>query len=378
MLDWFLASCGSCLGPASSQCLSCSSSTQVTSSGTCIDSACSTSFVPYLHVCLEDFNLDHSSTKKALSISLPIILLCLVLSSAFIGWLYVRRERRKTREATLRFADGLDDVEVQKKTRALGVDGVLELMDQVRKGMESRWSHRRSFRGARDSRIHPAKDPKPLWLGSGWKHARAARNPPPYTPLPLDNLDSEYEDHPSSFPYRSRSASPPSLKFVIDSPTESASTLEPSPIESHRSPRLINPLLPSPAYDTLDQTDRYLRQLEPARTPSLASASLPLPPPARSKPTFFKTYSTSTSKRKIDTEHQPFPDFQSDYVRAREQPFLTQGGYTQRPHVPAEGSGLGNGSRFVEGSDSDLEPEDDEQRVFGSSATGPRALRGSY
>ena len=135
----FSASCSECLSSSPSSCLSCSSSDHLPLFGLCVSSNCTSSFVPYLQICLADL-LTPASTRSTFPVWAIVLILLILLALFILGaWWYIRREREKTRQATLRFAHGLDEVKVQRKVWEVGVENVLGLMGRAREGMERRW-----------------------------------------------------------------------------------------------------------------------------------------------------------------------------------------------------------------------------------------------
>jgi hypothetical protein len=122
-----------------------------------------------------------------------LVLPLLALIGAGLCW-YIRKERRRTREASARFRDGMDEVEVQKRVgrfrleRLMGMErarmtGDAEVLAGGEKAQERKRlrelllpSKRRKSKGDKEAEAAIEMD-----SGSSW-HAP----PPPYASLPLD------------------------------------------------------------------------------------------------------------------------------------------------------------------------------------------------
>lgn len=173
------ATCSTCIGRDPTQCLSCSAPNSLPQRGICLLATCNTTttddFLPSLQICLSDllvpFLASHNGRRSLPSYSIVLIVLLVLLllaAVAFIGWWFIRRERRRTKEATARFADGLDAADVRKRVSALaasrgGVEGLLGLMARARDGMERRWRGRGEVGDvAGEGKV----ELKRLWLGS--------------------------------------------------------------------------------------------------------------------------------------------------------------------------------------------------------------------
>lgn len=98
--DW---SCGSCIGPSSNQCTSCSDS-YILKSGQCIPVKCKNGFVFGFGLCLEDL-IDKINYNWIAGIIIPVILIMFGLG----GWWFIRKQRKRTKEETKVFGRRLED-----------------------------------------------------------------------------------------------------------------------------------------------------------------------------------------------------------------------------------------------------------------------------
>ncbi|CED83398.1 Subtilisin-like proprotein convertase [Phaffia rhodozyma] len=272
-------SCGTCQY-SSSYCLTCPSNSSkvaynVASPATRLVEVASAHQAP--NVSPARWRPTSSLLRKILSISLPILLACLSIILLSI-WLYVRRERRKTKQATLIFAEGLDDVQVDKQKRKLGVENVLRVMRRARQTMEDRWADQdqRPEERKRSKKGTTAKYLKPLRLETGWRNQvgfkkQGRRNhPPPYTPLPTDTIflshisssQTSNGDRQSQGLSRNDSRyfpdSPTDARFIIasSSPTSSDHTIE-SPRGSLTSRYTFESDRPEPRYTSTESSRPY-------------------------------------------------------------------------------------------------------------------------
>ncbi|WWC61905.1 uncharacterized protein I303_104491 [Kwoniella dejecticola CBS 10117] len=118
--DW---RCSSCSANDAKSCTSCSDGYKL-SKGECVASACGDGgFASGLGICLSSLV---TRSKKGY---FGFFALAVLIVGAGVGafYLYVRRERRKTREATKVFGDKLDDRAVQDNLRKLRLERVLGL-----------------------------------------------------------------------------------------------------------------------------------------------------------------------------------------------------------------------------------------------------------
>ncbi|WRT66635.1 uncharacterized protein IL334_003594 [Kwoniella shivajii] len=121
--DW---RCSSCANKDPEGCTSCQDG-YILREGQCtssVDSCGKGGFANGYGNCLSDF-IKKTNHKKYYSLFAVIVL---ILGGGGIGfWLYVRRERKKTRQATRDFGDKLDDHTVQERLRTLRLERVLGL-----------------------------------------------------------------------------------------------------------------------------------------------------------------------------------------------------------------------------------------------------------
>jgi len=116
------SSCSSCIDSGSNRCTGCPDNF-VLRSGSCVGVSCGKGgFAAGLGVCLSTL-VNSSNSKWAAFATLPAMLL--IIRMGF--WLYVRRERRKTRLATREFADGLDERGGRHRRMVLRLERVLGL-----------------------------------------------------------------------------------------------------------------------------------------------------------------------------------------------------------------------------------------------------------
>ncbi|WVQ74411.1 hypothetical protein IAR50_004012 [Cryptococcus sp. DSM 104548] len=117
--DW---TCASCVGSGSGMCSTCPGGSML-KSGECVAVTCNSGgFASGFGICLSDFLTNN--TEKYLYL---IFLVVPVVGIALAGWWYVRRERRKTRQATKEFGDKLDDSQVNQRLAALRLEKVFGL-----------------------------------------------------------------------------------------------------------------------------------------------------------------------------------------------------------------------------------------------------------
>ncbi|KAL7409548.1 hypothetical protein BDY24DRAFT_418835 [Mrakia frigida] len=431
------ASCSECLSSSPSSCLTCSSSDHLPLLGLCVSSNCTSSFVPSLQICLADL-LTPPSTKSNFPIW-TIVLIVLVLLVLFVlgAWWYIRREREKTRQATLRFAYGLDEVKVQRKVWEVGVENVLGLMGKAREGMERKWRERGTGAGAGGGGLRVGGTGnagaeggggslRPFKLGTGWQEVgrvdefdmameggttiyrdgsqrRGNRqgHPPPYSPSSSsssnDGSSINNNGQPpklEKFPAQWRSIRsstfhddlddleedgfpPPSPPYPRTSHAHSHSTLTDQP----SSLSLSTPYQPSSfSFSSTDPSSNLSTILYPSLTPPPTSLARPSiyktqsssrfsePPPltpytaASTASSSFNSWETAppaARDRTIDTEREPFPDFQKDYSSARR-----TNNNNNNNNASTSGRGAVNSmasaatSRFVE--DDDDEEDEDE------------------
>ncbi|TYJ59030.1 hypothetical protein B9479_000019 [Cryptococcus floricola] len=114
--DW---TCASCVGSGNGMCSTCPDGSML-KSGECVSVTCNSGgFASGFGICLSDF-LSTNTEKYLFFIFLAIP----VVAIALAGWWYVRRERRKTREATKEFGDKLDESQVHRRLAALRLEKV--------------------------------------------------------------------------------------------------------------------------------------------------------------------------------------------------------------------------------------------------------------
>lgn len=321
-------------------------------------------------------------------------------------WLFVRHERRRTREASERWANSMDDIQVKKTTRAAfgddgGVDGVLAFMGRAKDNLERRWKDRSDVRRVRARQ----RGLKPLKLAAGWQSAapkgeyeldddvkytkdfrsgarRHQQHPPPYTPSAVD-------DHAAHSIYRDDE----------DDDSSPSSDDERDSGRRHRSSRplsryTIESSVPSPSYGSVSHSRR-----DPFSRDSLLSIPTLASPAAAAwgRPSHFRSQASlapsdsrpSTRRRSIDLEDEPFPDFQSEYSVSRQHAATLSRAASDHSH--ADDSNLSHAaSRFVEGDASDIDGEDDDddrrtlpqspliQVDSPSSLDSPPVIRGHY
>ena len=119
-------SCGACVGPSSSECTTCPEGS-ILKAGKCQSASCDKGIVPGLNICLED--LVGGRTDERYLGFLALIVLFFAMGFGF--WLFVRHQRRKTRQATQNFADAIDDKDVRDRMMILRLEKVLGL-DRIR------------------------------------------------------------------------------------------------------------------------------------------------------------------------------------------------------------------------------------------------------
>lgn len=329
------------------------------SSSTCAPSSCPGGFVPYLSVCLDHFltkSVESTPVIHVLTILIPLLIVFAIVGAL----LFVRHERKKTREASERWAAGMDDIQVRKTTQSTlghtGVDGVLAFMGRTRDDLGRRWKTRNDVKRVRARQ----RGLKPLKLAAGWQtkedderayglegSRNVRRQPPPYTPTAIDDdlagfLRQSDKRRLRSLPDEDdddtdRRWTRPQSRYTIDSPT------------------------PSPSYESVahSQRDPFSRD-SLFSIPNLASpapAACPRPSHLRSQASLAPTDSRPSSRRRsIDLEEEPFPDFQTEYSTARHHPVAL--GPPQTPLLASRAP-----SRFVEGEFSDEDLDDEPARA---------------
>jgi len=95
--------------------------------GKCVTAECQNGLVPGLSICLESF-VAASFDERYLGL---LALVAVLVAIGYGGWWYIRRQRRRTREATREFADALDEREVGDRMMIIRLEKVLGL-DRVR------------------------------------------------------------------------------------------------------------------------------------------------------------------------------------------------------------------------------------------------------
>lgn len=118
------SSCSACLGDGPAACSLCPDGS-ILKSGRCEAVTCA--FAIGLGVCLDELVL-RVDKRWAAFVVLPVL-----IAIGLTGWWYVRRERRKTREATQAFADSLDDKTIRDRLTRLRLETVFGL-DRIRTG----------------------------------------------------------------------------------------------------------------------------------------------------------------------------------------------------------------------------------------------------
>ncbi|XAO27384.1 hypothetical protein I312_106238 [Cryptococcus bacillisporus CA1280] len=114
--DW---SCKSCVGEGSTMCSSCSDGYML-KNGVCVDALCGDGgFANGFGMCLSSFV--HKSQKGYLAF---LVLIGVAMIVGIVFWLHVRRERRKTRQATKEFGERLDKRNVNDRLAALRLEKV--------------------------------------------------------------------------------------------------------------------------------------------------------------------------------------------------------------------------------------------------------------
>lgn len=118
------SSCSACLGDGPAACSLCPDGS-ILKSGRCEAVTCA--FATGLGICLDELIL-RVDRRWAAFVVLPVLLVV-----GLDGWWYVRRERRKTREATQAFADTLDDKTIRDRLTRLRLEKVFGL-ERIRTG----------------------------------------------------------------------------------------------------------------------------------------------------------------------------------------------------------------------------------------------------
>ncbi|OWZ60805.1 hypothetical protein AYX15_06940 [Cryptococcus neoformans] len=114
--DW---TCKNCVGEGSTMCSSCSDGYML-KGGICVDALCGDGgFADGLGMCLSSFV--HKSQKRYLGF---LALIGVVIIAGIASWWYVRRERKKTRQATKEFGGRLDERNVNDRLAALRLEKV--------------------------------------------------------------------------------------------------------------------------------------------------------------------------------------------------------------------------------------------------------------
>lgn len=178
-------SCGSCIGPRSSQCTGCPDDLLL-QYGSCVPASCGKGgFASGLGVCLSNLVTKADTNMVGLA-AIPVVL---VLFAA--GFWYVRRERRKIRQATKEFAEVLDERAVRDRTMVLRLERVLGLNRVSPEPTPLRTENER--KRLRDLLLPSRKRDKDIplderkidKLGNDRRGSHWFAPPPPYMPSPL-------------------------------------------------------------------------------------------------------------------------------------------------------------------------------------------------
>lgn len=260
-----------------------------------------------------------------MTILIPLIIIIAVVAAL----LFIKHERKRTREATERWAAGMDDIQVQKTTESVfgrnGVEGVLAFMGRTRADLEQRWKERSDVKRVRARQ----RGLKPLTLAANWKtkedaeqayelqgqgtsHGRNPRHqPPPYTPSAVDDDRSSFLEKTDKRSLRSHSDDGLEIDHGRSTRPQSRYTIDSSN--------------PSPSYESLAHSQRNMFTRDSITSaPDLASpapAAYPRPSHFRSQTSLAPTSSRYSSRRRsIDLEEESFLDFQTEYSTVRQHP----------------------------------------------------------
>jgi hypothetical protein len=181
--------CTSCFGPTSNQCLSCTTGS-IMKGGMCESATCAVDgWVDSLGVCFTSIVYDGKVGKDATW--WPYILaLCLFgLVAGLVGFWWIRRERKRTRERTEEFGFALDEAQVGKNVKFLGLNRGNDGESQSPTSPHSARSGLFTFLSARSPPSSPLKNSSPRTPKIGASKLDESREsffagpaPPAYSP----------------------------------------------------------------------------------------------------------------------------------------------------------------------------------------------------
>lgn len=365
---------------------------QVASSGTCKASQCSTSFIPFLSVCLNNFVSEATvltNSKKTASHVLTIILPLLIILGILCAWLFILHERKRTRKASQRYKDGMDDIQVRKSKWAafgsLGVEGVLGYMGRTKEDVGRRWRDRADVKRVRSkqSGLRPLKR-------AGERSSKDSRRGSDYEMAEDDKRSTKYRLRTGSlnqYPPPYAPSTTDDVGFCVKEDSDQLTDEEREDVYETRRPfsrYTITTLPPSPPYETAQHERQASLSLPALLIPPLAAC--PRPYHLRPQTSVAPSTANSSSRRSFDLEDEPFPDFQQEYSTSRQH--ATALLPTPQTHFHSSSSVLPS-SKFLEGDASDISDSSSPMSAYSpigtlvdldspSSLGSPPVIRGHY